>query len=61
MYSVLLKDDTLMRKSVEMIETGKATPQAVLNEQYKSATVFNDSRLFRFYDHLNSISSSNFV
>ncbi|MFA6702041.1 MAG: S41 family peptidase [Dysgonamonadaceae bacterium] len=60
-YSILLKDDTLMRKSVEMIETGKATPQAVLSEQYKSATVFNDSRLFRFYDHLNLISSSNFI
>jgi carboxyl-terminal processing protease len=60
-YSVLLKDDTLIKKSVEMIETGKDSPQAIVNEMYKSVTVFNMFTAFQFYDPLMSNSSSNMV
>ena len=34
-YPVYLESDDLVNKAVELIETGKATPKAILNEEYK--------------------------
>lgn len=33
-FSVFLKDDTLIKKAVELLETGKALPESVVNEKY---------------------------
>ena len=34
-YPVFLESDELVNKAVELLETGKATPSAIINEEYK--------------------------
>ena len=34
-YPVYLESDDLVNKAVELLETGKATPRAIINEEYK--------------------------
>lgn len=42
-FSVLLKNDKLLNKSVELIETGKAMPQSVSSRLYSSAISLGDN------------------
>ena len=34
-YPVFLESDDLVNKAVELIEAGKASPSAIVNEEYK--------------------------